>query len=90
MNTFCRIYLLLVSNPQPVKMLKTNFLIKPLRLLPVALFLLLILQSCTTYHYNYRSRGYIRTPPSTGHSRCGCLLPQKPDKTVDYAFIHVQ
>ena len=71
-------------------MLKTIFFIKQFRWLPLLLIVLAITQACSGYRYNYRSRGYMHTPPSTGHNRCGCLLPEKQDNKIDYACIHVQ
>lgn len=71
-------------------MLKNNLFIKSVRLLPAVFLSLVLSQSCTTYHYNPRSRGYIRTPPSTGRNRCGCLLNEKKVDPTEYACIHVQ
>ncbi|HPT13845.1 MAG TPA: hypothetical protein PK796_03575 [Bacteroidales bacterium] len=70
-------------------MLKTNILTKPTLVLSL-MVLMLVLVSCNTYHYHSRSRGYMRTPPSTGRNRCGCLLPEKQVNQIDYACVDVQ
>jgi len=87
---FCPIYLHPDTHHQFVKMLKINFSKKRRCLLPAIIFLLVILQSCAANHYNSRSRGYMRTPPSTGRNRCGCLLPEKHVNQIEYACFHVQ
>ncbi len=41
----------------------------------LAVFVATLMQSCISSRFN--NSNWRRTPPSTGHSRCGCLM-QKP------------
>ncbi len=40
---------------------------------------IILLQSCATNGYN--NRNWRRTPASTGHNRCGCLIEKPFDLT---------
>lgn len=50
-------------------------------LLALAVVLLaIVLQSCVVSGYN--NRNWRRTPPSTGHKRCGCLMLNPYSSTI--------
>jgi hypothetical protein len=49
----------------------------------VAMILIFMVQGCMTTSYN--NRNWRRLPPSTGHSRCGCLM-QKPNELISKSY----
>ncbi|MFZ4545839.1 MAG: hypothetical protein ACOYN4_00310 [Bacteroidales bacterium] len=58
------------------KNLKNTFSVKRNRLLLLmaSLALMLLFTACASSGYNSHRNNWYRSPASTGHNRCGCLL----------------